>query len=191
MFFTFFFLFIRRLSLPLLEQEKLPSFQELDEDNLGTLQNIVINKKYSNTVRVEFDYFMCAVKIDIGTTFQNNFAFGSESSGGALFLSFCSLSLTGSSNSNSNFYKNKASVGGAIAALYSNVMILNSCFKENVGCKYAGALYLQGCYENKEPTHFFWQIKNTDFNGNTGSDIGGAIVTTTGFECYFDGVFFF
>jgi hypothetical protein len=188
--------------LPVLEMEDLPSFQELDHDNFGDVDSrvnvgVTITTGVSDTKRTEYEYFLSSLSVT-GGTFTNNYAFGAGLSaanggaGGAIFMSFCSASFTYSSKNADNFYQNKASVGGAIAALYSNVMCQNAKFTSNEAWKFAGAVYLQG-FENPENGSvaiLSWQFVNVDFTTNTASEIGGAIVATAGLQLYCQTVLF-
>jgi len=193
-----------------------PDFQELDEDNFGNLdaryQRHIDNSYFpqnengkvvvqENKNRIENEFFLCSIVITGSSVFNKNWAFGNGlasangGAGGALFISFCSLSMKDEGKEEVqegtnvyNFESNHASVGGGIAALYSNVLLEGIYFEGNTAYKYAGALYLQGYEEENEGKRalLYWQNKMLYFENNIAHSIGGAVVATAGFELYFE-----
>jgi hypothetical protein len=121
-----------------------------------------------------------------GGTFHNNYAFGAGigsgdgGCGGAIFLSSCSIAINYPQKNVESFKENRASSGGAIAALYSNIMCSNAKYVSNQALKYGGAVYLQG----HDTPLLSWVFNNVDFITNFASEIGGAIVATSGIELY-------
>jgi len=206
-------LLFSKLKLPVLEMENI-TFQELDQDNFGDLDaryQRPVDKEYYKTgentyglsgqARTESEFFLCSVNLDGSVIFENNYAFGAGlasangGAGGALFVSFCSLTINGkenNQNNNDHFTGNKAAVGGAIAALYSNVLLNGVKFVSNEAYKFAGALYLQG-FEPKTGENagkravLYWQLRDGAYTGNKAQDVGGAIVATAGLDLYIEG----
>ena len=200
-------LFLRISDLPSLAQESVPSFLTLDAGNKGPKFDERFNRQidftsddavFANTQRLAHEYFMCTILITRGG-FQNNYAFGagtSAGSGGAIFCSGCSVSIhpdsspDESSNSAQNavfFQANKATVGGALAFLYSSVYIEKIKINENVAYRYGGSIYFQGYENNNQISYFIIQIKNSNFERNACHQIGGAICLTTCYEAYLEG----
>ena len=199
-------LFYRILKLPALAEESIPSFITLDVGNNGPNFDEHFNQQIdftndkipTGTQRLQYEYFMCTVLINKGG-FENNYAFGagtSAGSGGAIFFSGCSVSIIGSLSEDSNgeqspnavfFEYNKATVGGALALLYSSVYITAIKVEHNLAYRYGGSIYFQG-YErdSTETCYFLFQVKNSHFTSNNCHQIGGGLCFTTCYEAYFE-----
>ena len=180
-----------------LSQEAAPSFQELptDDDEFKLEGKIEVSRALaaSNGSKRYNEFYMSSLSMG-AVTIQSCYAFGAGAaagSGGAVFLSYSSLTATGGT-----FKLNTASVGGALCSLCSAVS-MNACpkFTTNTAYKYGGAIYFQGVFEKKDENKLYYSlaailnIKDSQidptpkFDGNKAGEIGGGIAFSLAATC--------
>ncbi|KAI5511996.1 bifunctional inhibitor/lipid-transfer protein/seed storage 2s albumin superfamily protein family [Trichomonas vaginalis G3] len=135
--------------------------------------------------------YFSSIAISNGAYFSNNYAFGTgvaAGSGGAIFISYSTLTSTGTSQI--TFYQNEAGLGGAFCALASPVLLNNIYFNDNKAYKFGGALYYQGALKqgaaDLDSAHVLI-LKEVIFRNNDGVEYGGAICFSSAADAYFDG----
>ena len=208
-------LFLRINWKNLIQKEDKPYFLEIptNDDDLGNFEgryevDTQIKDLFTVSTKRLNEYFLSSVHIDNSVKFSNNYAFGAglaAGSGGAIFVSYCTLQITGAGAS--TFYKNEASNGGAICCFISG-MYANPCplFKENHAFRYGGAIYFHGSFINGKTdetqsnlyyyTGTILNIRNeyirndVAFESNYASELGGAIAFSMSAPCGIENIEF-
>lgn len=164
-----------------------PSFQEIpSESNFeGYTQrigiDITLNQNISSTYRNSQDFYSSSITIE-NAKFDNLNAFGGDFAGplgGAIYTYMSNMLVQGST-----FCNCKASTGGSILTIETNILMMKTKIDSNIACNDGGGIYFQG----SSSSQITLQIVETSFLNNIAFASGGAICVESQSNVYLQNV---
>ncbi|EAY12596.1 hypothetical protein TVAG_154470 [Trichomonas vaginalis G3] len=170
---------------PPVDQETIPnapSFQNLKmpKSNIKEIyDNLYISRELSETDNInsqetKFHFYFSNILIN-KLTVTNCWALGSvvdPSSGGAIHVFRSSLTT---SNEINTFTSNRATTGGAICCLQSQVYLMKSIFNQNIAYKFGGAVCYEGDSLVENSLNVKLVLQECKFTGNMAHSCGGGL----------------